>query len=264
MRRLGYLALLLVAIFGMSVLAFAEEWKKDYKVGASPSLTVETNDASIHVSPGSGNIISARVITRNRSIGSDGVRITEYQSGDSVRLQIKLPHRVVFSLSGGNEVQIEVSVPPNTKTSLTSSDGSLHIAGVRAPANLVTSDGSIHADDMDGTLVARTSDGSITVSGRFDNLDLSTSDGHVKCEARAGSRVNGWNLRSSDGSIELRIPGDLAADLDAWTSDGHVAVNMPMMVEGSQARNRVRGKLNGGGGVLKIHTSDGSITVNKL
>ncbi|HEX8925103.1 MAG TPA: DUF4097 family beta strand repeat-containing protein, partial [Terriglobales bacterium] len=146
--------------------------------------------------------------------------------------------------------------------SLTSSDGSLHISGLRAPANLVTSNGSIHSEDMDGAVTARTSDGSITVSGRFDNLELLTSNGSIHCEARNGSRVNGgWNLRTSDGSIDLRVPADLAADLEAWTSEGRVSVNVPMMVEGSQSRNRVRGKLNAGGGLLKLHTSNGSITV---
>lgn len=266
MRKLRYSLVLIAATMVLSAAAFAEEWKKDYAVGASPSLQVETNDASIQVRPGAGNTISARVIANNYSIGSDGIRITELQVGDSVRVQVKVPHhRVAFSFSSHDGVQIEVSVPQSTKVQLTSSDGSLRVSGLRAPTNLVTSDGSIHADDMDGALVARTSDGSLTVSGRFDNLDLSTSDGHVRCDARAGSRVNGaWNLRSADGSIELSVPGDLAADLEAWTSDGRVTVNIPMMVEGSQARNRVRGKLNGGGGLLKLHTSDGSITVNKL
>jgi DUF4097 and DUF4098 domain-containing protein YvlB len=266
MRKLCYSVVPIAVILLLSAAALAEDWKKDYTVSGSPVLQVETNDASIHVNPGSGNTISARVIADNYSIGSGGVRVTEQQMSDSVRIQVKVPqHHVSFSFSKNDGVRIEVSVPQNTKLQLTSSDGSLHVSGVRAPVNLVTSDGSIHADDLDGALVARTSDGSITVSGRFDNLDLSTSDGHVRCDARAGSRVNGaWNLRTSDGSIELNVPADLAADLEAWTSDGRVAVNVPMMVEGSQARNRVRGKLNGGGGLLKLHTSDGSITVNKL
>lgn len=265
MRILRFPVLLIVAIVVLSIAALAEEWKKDYTVSASPALTVETSDASIQVRVAPGNTISARVIANNYTIGPDGVRITEQQTGDSVRLQVKFPRRpVAFSFSNHRNVQIEVKVPPNTKLALTTSDGSLNVSGLRAPANLITSDGSIHAEDMDGALVARTSDGSITVSGRFDNLELSTSDGHVKCEARAGSRVNGWNLHSSDGSIELLVPADLAADLEAWTSDGHVAINMPIMVEGAQSRNRVRGKLNGGGGLLKLHTSDGSITVNKL
>lgn len=266
MRIVRCSVVLTLAMVVASVAAFAEEWKKDYTVGASPALSVETNDATISVRPGSGNTISARVIADNYSIGADGVRVTEQQTGDSVRLQVKLPrNHIVFGFSSHKGVQIEVSVPPATKVALTTSDGSLHVSGLRGPTNLVTSDGSIHAEDMDGTLIARTSDGSITASGRFDNLELLTSDGHVRCDARQGSRVNGgWNLRTSDGSIELRVPGDLAADLEAWTSDGHVTVNMPMTVEGAQSRNRVRGKLNGGGGLLKLHTSDGSITVNNL
>jgi DUF4097 and DUF4098 domain-containing protein YvlB len=68
---------------------------------------------------------------------------------------------------------------------------------------------------------------------------------------------------TSDGSVSLEIPADLAADLDLHTGDGHIRLNLPLTVEGKFSNQDVHGKLNGGGNRLVVHTGDGSITVDK-
>ncbi|MFY9904790.1 MAG: DUF4097 family beta strand repeat-containing protein, partial [Terriglobales bacterium] len=116
-----------------------------------------------------------------------------------------------------------------------------------------------------GTLHAHTSDGSVHVSGRFDLLDLRTSDGRIEAEARPGSQVrDAWEIRSSDGSVTLRIPGDLAADVELHTSDGSITTGIPIAVEGSIHAHDIHGKLNGGGNRLTLHTSDGSVRLDKF
>jgi DUF4097 and DUF4098 domain-containing protein YvlB len=118
---------------------------------------------------------------------------------------------------------------------------------------------------VDGSLRAHTSDGSVRVSGRFDVLELRTSDGRVEAEARPGSQLREpWDVRSSDGSVSLRIPADLAADIELHTSDGSITTNVPITVDGSFDRHDVRGKINGGGNRLTVHTSDGSVTLDKF
>ena len=103
------------------------------------------------------------------------------------------------------------------------------------------------------------------VSGRFDQLDLSSSDGSITAAVWKGSHMSGaWNLRTSDGSITVRLPDDLPAFLDAWTGDGRINLQIPVEVSGSIEKHRVRGKIHGGGPALQIHTSDGSITLRSL
>jgi len=103
------------------------------------------------------------------------------------------------------------------------------------------------------------------VSGRFDTLDLRTSDGQIEAEARPGSQLHdAWEVRSSDGSVALRLPGDLAADVTLHTSDGSITTNIPIVVDGSFGKHDLHGKMNGGGKLLTVHTSDGSVTLDKL
>src|SRR6516162_4197002 len=80
----------------------------------------------------------------------------------------------------------------------------------------------------------------------------------------AGSKiVSAWSIHTGDGSVDLEVPGDLAANLDASTHDGHISLGLEVTVEGTFSSSNIRGKLNGGGQPLSIHTGDGSIHVSK-
>jgi DUF4097 and DUF4098 domain-containing protein YvlB len=198
-------------------------------------------------------------------LGPGELSVNAQQSGESIFLQVKAPERYIrFNLSS-RSVRIEVSVPQATGLDISSADGALHVTDIKGDARLGTTDGSIRVDRFDGNLHARSSDGSVEVGGRFDLLDLNSRDGRIAAEVWKGSHMNGnWNLRSSDGSITLKLPEDISAFLDASTSDGHIDLQLPVEVSGKVEKKRVRGKLHGGGPTLQIHTSDGSITLRPL
>lgn len=255
------LLVLLLAVFATTV--FADEWNKDFAVGAHPKLNIDTNDASIRVTASTGNRISAHVWTEGYKLGPTDVRVIDRQSGDSVDLTVRIPSRT-FSV-GHHYVRVEVSVPAATQLQLRSGDGRLTVRGTRAPAQLITSDGSIEVSDFEGPLSARSGDGRITVDGRFEDLQLETGDGSIEAEVRPGSKMAGrWFIRSGDGRVNLRLPDAFTADLDAHTGDGRVTVDFPVTLNGSLNENTVRGKLNGGGQMLQLRTSDGSIHVGRF
>ena len=76
----------------------AEEWKRDFAVGAHPQLRVQTNDASIDVRGGAGNTISVRVVAEGRHIGPGELSVNAQQSGDAISLQVKIPERHEFAV----------------------------------------------------------------------------------------------------------------------------------------------------------------------
>jgi hypothetical protein len=63
--------------------------------------------------------------------------------------------------------------------------------------------------------------------------------------------------------VDLEVPGDLAANLDASTHDGHISLGLQVTVEGTFSSSSIHGKLNGGGAALTIRTGDGSIHLSK-
>lgn len=262
MKRIAFAIVLLSLAAALP--AGADEWSKTYTLSGKPNLRVETSDANIRVSTWDQNTIEAKVITTRYKIGEDGIRIEEHQNGDSVEIDVRYPHHNFNIEWGQHKVDILIQMPREGKVNLRTGDGKIEIAGLKGEMDLHSGDGSESLDGVDGKLHADTSDGHIHADGRFDELDVKTGDGHVEVRAAAGSSLSaGWRLETGDGNVTLAIPADLAADVDLHTGDGHIDLDMPVATSGQMRENEVRGKLNGGGSSLTIHTGDGSIHLRK-
>jgi hypothetical protein len=257
--------ILLICVTALSLTAWADEWTKTYQVGNNPTLRVDTNDASIEVTHGVSNTISARVVTEGVNIGSAGVRVTEHQDADKVELEVRVPNQWGFHLNMHHGIRVEVQVPPQSALDLHSGDGHISVNGISGQARLDTGDGHIDVQNYTGGLHAHTGDGHMTIDGVLSDIDLRTGDGHIDLTVRPGSKMNsGWLIHTSDGRVEARLPQDLAAELYAHTGDGRIQLDLPVTVNGSIERSRIRGKLNGGGPLLEITTGDGSIHIAKF
>jgi DUF4097 and DUF4098 domain-containing protein YvlB len=231
------------------------------------------------------NQIDARVTTQGWKVGSNDVQVIESQSGNSVSIEVRVPHWnwSFFGGSHNRSVRVELRVPRELALNVRTSDGNVTASGVsgkiefdtgdgnvtansvRGDIRMHTGDGHIDGHSLDGSLDADTGDGNLRIDGRFDALALKTGDGSIDAQVATGSKVaNGWNLHSGDGHITLRLPSDLNAYLDAHTGDGSITLDIPVQVSGSLSHSAVRGKLNAGGGTLAVTSGDGSIHIEKL
>jgi DUF4097 and DUF4098 domain-containing protein YvlB len=244
--------------------AGAEQWSKTYSISGRPDLRVETSDANIRVDTWNQKTIEATVISTRYTIGEGGLQIEEHQNGDTVEINVRYPHHGITFDIGNHRVDINIHMPREGKVDLHTGDGKIEISNFKGEMNLRSGDGSQTIQAVDGKLRASTGDGHITADGRFDELDLKTGDGHVEARAGSGSTLAGeWRLETGDGNVTLEIPGDLAADVSLHTGDGHIDLDVPLMAEGKLKQNEIRGKLNGGGKLMTIHTGDGSIHLRK-
>jgi DUF4097 and DUF4098 domain-containing protein YvlB len=287
MRTILAAGALALAIGGAGVTAApvrADDWSKTYQVNGRADVHVSTDDGDVFVTGGDQKQIDVHVITQGYKIASSEVRIEESQNGDQVTVSVKLPH-LNWSLWGGRHksIRVEVHVPRDLDLEVQTSDGSVTAqdlsgriqfstgdgnvtaSAIRGQIRLHTGDGHIEGTNFDGALEADTGDGNLRISGRFDSLELKTGDGNIDGQVGSGSKVaKAWRIHSGDGHIDLRIPSDLAADVDAKTGDGSITVNIPLTINGSLSHSSVHGKLNGGGQTLSISSGDGSIRLEKL
>jgi DUF4097 and DUF4098 domain-containing protein YvlB len=274
MKRMAIERWLVVGLMVSGVVLFltaalpaqADEWSKTYTLTGKPDLRVETTDANIHVSTWEQNTIEAKVTTTRYKIGGDGIRIEEHQTGDRVEIEVRYPHHGFgITINGGNRrTDIDIHMPREGRVDLRTGDGDISLGNFKGEMLLHSGDGSQQLDGVDGKLRATTGDGHIRASGRFDGLELRTGDGRVEARAAAGSALaTSWKLETGDGSVTLEVPENFAADVDLHTGDGHIDLDMPVTTEGKIRENEVRGKLNGGGNLLVIHTGDGSIRLRK-
>jgi hypothetical protein len=270
LERWMLVALMAGFVFSLAALpARADDWSKTYTIAGKPDLHVDTSDANIRVSTWDQNTIEAKVTTTRYKIGDDGIRIEEHQTGDTVEIDVRFPHNHGVSINWGNSgshrVEIDIHMPREGRVDLHTGDGKIELGNFKGEMLLRSGDGSQEVNGVDGKLRALTGDGHIRADGRFDELDLKTGDGRVDARATSGSALaTSWRLESGDGTVTLEVPENLAADVDLHTGDGHIDLDMPITTSGKIREGEVRGKLNGGGNLLMIHTGDGSIRLRKI
>jgi len=280
-QNLCLAAIALAAIAGFAAPARADVWSKSYSLTGKPQLTVDAGDGSVTIVARNQNQIDAHVTTRGWTIGSE-VKIEEHQTGNTVEIDIRIPHGFFNFFPHERSLHIELGVPRSADlnihtgdgsiscdaisgaVALDSGDGAISAQGLSGSVRLHTGDGSIQASGIDGSLIATSGDGRISVGGRFDSLRLHSGDGSIEASASNGSRIaSSWSVRSGDGSIRVTLPENFSADLDAHTGDGRITVGFPVTISGTLNRSSFRGKLGAGGGEFVLRSGDGSIHIDK-
>jgi len=222
--------------------------------------------------------IEDRELRRNISISYDltvpmNTRVRS-RSG-SGRVHIASVQGPVEARTGSGEIiigQIAGSVTAETGS------GSIEVLGAGGGLSARTGSGSVEGREIAGTVAAHTGSGRIRVAytGPGDG-DFSTGSGSIsvvglrgQMRAHAGSgsiSVEGqpagdWNIDSGSGGISVRLPPDAAFDLMARSSSGGIQTNHPIQAQGALSKNRLQGRVRGGGPRLDLSTGSGSIRLD--
>jgi hypothetical protein len=298
--RLGMACAALLTLAAAAPLVKAEEVVKSYTVSGRANVRVDTNDGSVRVTTGDNKQVEFRVEYQGYELGKT-LRVDSRQDGDKVELTARITGHWGFSWGKNTRgLHIEVRMPReadlqvetgdgsvqadsingkvnvhtgdgsvkanslNGQIDLHTNDGSINVDTLKGDIRLRTGDGSIEARDLDGKVEADSGDGHIRIVGRFDALSVKTGDGSVDTRVLPGSKMaTSWSVRTGDGSVDIVLPADFQANIEATTGDGHISLGIPVTVEGTFSKSEIRGKMNGGGQPLMIHTGDGSIRLSK-
>jgi hypothetical protein len=262
-------------------------WDKIYPVGGQPSLFLSTGDSHLNMHAcTSCQAVHIHVTAENTSLSR--YTLEENQSGNTVHFSLKeKPHAGLYINRHSSSVHVDVETPANLTLDARSADGNLtaadlhgdltihtsdggqELTGLSGNLNLHSSDGHLRVRNGSGTLEARSSDGNQDIAGSFTSLQLHTSDGSITIELTEGSHLSSDSrIESSDGSVTLRLPKGFPAELAVSTSDGSIQSTLPLVVKGYNSKgnsgHNIRGKFNGGGSLLTIRTSDGTVHLTTL
>lgn len=277
------------AVLAMSAVVRAQDvaWEKSYPVGAQARLVLETGDSGLTVrSCGGCKQVHVKVMLKNRKLSD--YNLVEGQTGNGVSFSFKdKPHIGWHQGWHGPEQKSEVVVETPAEVSLDArtEDGGLAVSGLHGDMNLRSSDGGQMLDhlagtlklqasdgqiklrDCSGTLEARSSDGGMDVAGSFTAIQLHTSDGGIKADLSQGGNLTAESrVESSDGGVIMVLPKSFAAEFEIQTRDGGLSSTLPLAMEGYSSKHdsghNIHGKMNGGGPLLTIHTSDGGVRLS--
>ncbi|MBI2833697.1 MAG: DUF4097 family beta strand repeat protein [Acidobacteria bacterium] len=258
--------------------------EKRFTAGELPDITLVTFDGSIDIRSWDRAEVLVEVEKRaGTKEAVDAIQVQAEQTGNQIRVEARRPGGVqpVFGFRFSRMARLVASVPRKCNLMARSADGSIRIERVAGRIELRTGDGSIRGYDVSGDLSVNTGDGSVRLdssagrldvstgdgsvdlSGRMDAVRVHTGDGTISLRAEPGSSMSAdWDLASGDGGVVVYLPPDFNASLDAHTGDGSIRTDRDLTItfEGEIDRRTLRGKLGNGGKLLKVRTSDGSIS----
>jgi hypothetical protein len=211
----------------------------------------------------------------------------------SISYEVIVPAETqLHSASGSGEERIEgISGPADAN----SGSGSVRLANIGGETHARTGSGDIELDGIHGVVKASTGSGSIHAAGIGGGITASSGSGEVRLEQTApgdvevgtgsgpvevkgvkgavrvqtgsgsitaqGRPTGEWKLRTGSGDVDVTFPADAAYDLVAHSSSGSIHSDPEMTVQGTISNRELHGKVHGGGPVVELSTSSGSIHI---
>ena len=141
--------------------------------------------------------------------------------------------------------------------------GSTTLEGLRMSSVKVDAgSGSVEARDVEAARFSvDVGSGSVRAERlSTDDLLVDTGSGGVRLDVAKVPRRSG--IDTGSGSVALGLPDGAAADLDIDTGSGGISSDFPVTAD-SFERRELRGRIGGGGPLIKVSTGSGGVTLRK-
>lgn len=278
-----------------------EDYAQSYTISTRAHVVVHTDNGRVHIVTTEGHQVEIRVRYTGTFWGigmGEPPHAESHQEGDRVELKARANWPMMIMGFSTREAVVEVRMPREAdlqldtrgasvdlaalngditvnsgngrisarqltgRIELATHDGDITAESLQGELKLTSFDGAIHAAKLMGRCAASTHDGEVQVAGRFEFLDVRSFNGSLAAQIDPGSQISStWSLSTHDGPVQLAVPRDFKASLDASTHDGRIDLQLPVAVNGTVSRSHIHGTLNGGGPDVVIHSFNGRIAL---
>jgi DUF4097 and DUF4098 domain-containing protein YvlB len=249
---LGTICALLVLALGAHASdrgALTEEFHQTYALKADGRIELDNINGDVHISSWDQNKVKVDAVkyadTKERL---DEAKIEIESTTDSLSIRTKYPeHNQSWNWGSHNNpasVEYTLTVPRTARLDeIKLINGSLEITGVSGEVNASCINGRLEAHDLAGRARLGTINGRL--DARFDQL--------------AGNSVE---LSSVNGSVDLTIPSDSKAELEASTVSGGINNDFGLHVNHHRfVGHDLRGELGSGGTRIELKNVNGRIEI---
>jgi len=141
---------------------------------------------------------------------------------------------------------------------------------VRVPQNLRFSgqsiNGEVKAQDMGRSVRATSVNGSVHVSTKS-WAQAETVNGSIEVAMGSADWNGKLKIETVNGSISLKLPDDLSADVRFRSVNGNLNTDFPLTIQGSlgsmPGNHHAEGRIGSGGRELDVETVNGSVRLEK-
>jgi len=220
--------------------------KEEYRRNVSISYEIEAPaEARLEAKSGSGNLdVEGLRGALKLSTGSGNIKLDSI--GDEVQAETGSGNIDAVSLGRGLRAS--------------TGSGSIRASEVGGSVKLGTGSGNVSVEMVaEGDAELETGSGEITASGIRGGLRAGTGSGSVKV---SGTPTRPWDASTGSGGLHVQLNGSAAFDLDAHADSGSVNVHQTMSSTEAATKHEVRGKVRGGGVLVKLRSGSGDITID--
>ncbi len=275
---------------------FREDFQYSYNLKPGGHVSVDTFNGSVEVlswEKDAVQITGTKYASREEDLA--GMKIDVKADDSSVQVRtirpesrrgnmgaryfVRVPRRVQLDFIRSSNGQIRVE-DVEGDTRLETSNGAVRLRRVTGRLDARTSNGAIEGGDVAGSAILRTSNGAIRVDRITGSVQANTSNGTIQIammRPKTGDRLefessngsldlafeelsnNELRASTSNSSITLRVPPTIKAQLRASTSNSSITSDLDVTTHGTLTKNRLEGEINGGGPLIHLTTSNGSI-----
>ena len=123
--------------------------------------------------------------------------------------------------------------------------------------------GGINIHDVNGNINAKTMNGGIGLARISGDVEVNTINGGITAELDGNKwKGRGFEARTTNGGIKLKVPDNYSADLEASTVNGGIHIDFPIKVQGWIKRN-IDTTLGDGGAPIILRTINGGVSVDR-
>lgn len=253
--------------------------------GVAGKVEAQSGGGSIHLDDiGAG--VNAETGGGSIEVGTISGEIGLHTGGGSI--EVHQANGMVTAETGGGSVEIQSAGQGadietgggsielrrcNGKAKVSTGGGSIDLGDISGPVDIETGGGSIHLSSAKGHVHAQTGGGGIELYGVPSAHAETGAGGIVVKLVNVGGERNDSVLETSAGDITVYIASDVAVTVRATVDlgNGHRinATDFPdihVTSEGGPYGPKTLtadGQLNGGGPVLKVHTTTGDISLKR-
>lgn len=234
----------------------ATDYRWSGRVAAGESVEIKGINGSVHFVHAQGNEVVVTAEASARRSDPSTVRIERLEHGEGLTFCAVYPspegreqNRCGPGNSGTmnthrNDVQVDfrVEVPEGVNVIGRTVNGEVEATGLR---------GDVFAESVNGDI-------EISTTGF---AQAETVNGSIEASMGSADFQRAVEFSTVNGSIDLDLPDDIDADLDASWLNGSFESDIPFLLEGSMSRRSARGVLGDGGPELELKTVNGSIRI---
>lgn len=231
-----------VAVLVAAGTASAQDFQKSYRLATGGQIHIGNVSGDVRVTGYDGDSIIVKGTKKGRD--RDKVEVEDKSTDGRVDIGVRYPKRCDCDAS----IQFEVQVPRSARydfDGISSVSGDVEVSGVT---------GRVHASAVSGDVRVKNVSGSVSASAV-------SGDVEVVVDRLEGD--DDMKFSSVSGDVNVKLPANLAADVDMSSFSGDIKTDFPIEVRTEKygSRTSARGKLGEGSARLKMSSVSGDLSL---